>query len=52
MIREFRQLINGMMEIVQEVKYSNGRIVHRIMDTHTKVPKDIIVINPGRGYGA
>ena len=38
------EIINGVLEKVQTIKYSNGKIVKRILDKITETPISIIVV--------
>jgi hypothetical protein len=45
------EFISGTMELVEYVKYSNGREVKRILNKKTRVPMDIIEVSKPRTKG-
>jgi len=39
---------NGVYELVQRIKYSNGKIVERTLDKKTGIPTKVVTIQEGR----
>ena len=40
--KKFTQFINGVLTLVEEITYSNGSIVQRLLDPLTELPIEII----------
>ena len=39
-----KEIVDGVLSIVETRKYANGKIVKRILDIQTGTPKDLIVV--------
>lgn len=37
----------GMLTLIEEIKYSNGKTVHRILNSKTRIPEEVLVIKEG-----
>jgi len=39
---KFKQILNGVLVLIEEVVYSNGSIVQRLLDPLTEMPIEIL----------
>lgn len=43
-----KEVIGGVLHLVEKINYSNGKIVKRILDMQTGAPTGIIIVRPAR----
>ena len=41
-----KETINGAVRLVENIRYSNGKMVKRILDPITGIPTDIVDVTP------
>lgn len=45
-----KEVINGALKLVEDIRYSNGRRVKRIIDLQTGIPEDIVDVTDAGLY--